>query len=97
MPRFFIITLMATVTVIPRLIPAFIIERVKFPSWFGRWLEVIPYAALGALIFPGVLSVVPERPYIGVVGGIAAIILALFRVHIILVVLGASVVVYFVL
>lgn len=97
MPRLLIITLMAAVTVTPRLIPAFIIERVKFPVWFGRWLEVIPYAALGALIFPGILSVVPERPYIGVVGGIAAITLALFRVHIVLVVLGASVVVYLIL
>ncbi|MBM7540080.1 AzlD domain-containing protein [Amphibacillus cookii] len=97
MPTLFIITLMAVVTAIPRLMPAFIIERVKFPTWIGRWLEVIPYAALGALIFPGILTVVPERPYIGLVGGVAAIILALFRVHIVLVVLGASVVVYFVL
>ncbi|MCZ0702059.1 branched-subunit amino acid transport protein [Natronobacillus azotifigens] len=96
MPRAFIIILcMALVTMIPRMIPAFIVERVRFPEWVNHWLHVIPYAALGALIFPGVLSVVPEKPWIGLVGGIVAIILSIFRIHIVAVVLGASLAVFF--
>lgn len=86
---------MALVTIIPRIMPAFIVERVRFPDWVNQWLHVVPYAALGALIFPGILTVVPNHPWIGLVGGIVAILLSIFRVHIVLVVLGASLVVYF--
>ncbi|SEO48167.1 Branched-chain amino acid transport protein (AzlD) [Amphibacillus marinus] len=90
----FIIILMAVVTVLPRLLPAFIVDRIRFPEWMGRWLEVIPYAALGALIFPGVINVIPDQPYIGLAGGTAAILLSVFKLHIVIVVLGASLVVY---
>ena len=85
---------MALVTAIPRLIPAFIMDKVNFPNWINRWLNVIPYAALGALIFPGILTVIPERPWIGFVGGLVAIGLAVFRVNIIVVVLGAAATVF---
>ncbi|GGM25650.1 hypothetical protein GCM10011351_09200 [Paraliobacillus quinghaiensis] len=85
---------MAVVTVIPRLIPAFIMDKVNFPNWVNRWLNVIPYAALGALIFPGILTVIPEQPWIGFVGGLVAIGLAVFRVNIIVVVIGAAATVF---
>ncbi|MFC4403153.1 AzlD domain-containing protein [Gracilibacillus xinjiangensis] len=80
---------MAIVTIIPRVIPAFIVDFVHFPKWMNKWLQAIPYAALGALIFPGIMSVVPERPYIGLIAGVVAIVLAWFKVHVILVVLSA--------
>lgn len=44
---------MAAVTMIPRVIPAFIVDKLQFRDWINRWLNAIPYAALGALIFPG--------------------------------------------
>ncbi|WP_318036202.1 AzlD domain-containing protein [Halobacillus amylolyticus] len=53
---------MAVVTAVPRFLPAFIIDQAKFPKWVDRWLNAIPYAALGALIFPGIISVKPEAP-----------------------------------
>ncbi|WP_112180065.1 AzlD domain-containing protein [Paraliobacillus zengyii] len=85
---------MALVTIIPRLIPAFIVDKIIFPGWVNKWLNVIPYAALGALIFPGILTVIPEAPWIGFFGGLIAIVLALFRLNIILVILGASTTVF---
>ncbi|ENH95708.1 hypothetical protein J416_14667 [Gracilibacillus halophilus YIM-C55.5] len=80
---------MAVVTLIPRIIPAFIVDFVDFPNWVNKWLEAIPYAALGALIFPGIITVVPEQPLIGIVAGIVAIMCAWFRLHIMVVVLSA--------
>ncbi|WP_163529558.1 AzlD domain-containing protein [Halobacillus ihumii] len=86
---------MAVVTAIPRFIPAFIIDQAHFPKWVDRWLNAIPYAALGALIFPGVLSVKPDAPQIGVIAALVAILLAWVNVHIIGVVLGAIAAVFF--
>jgi len=91
------IILMGLVTVIPRILPAFIVDKLKFPTWVGQWLELIPYAALGALIFPGILNVIADQPHIGIIGGLAAILLSLFRFHIVLVVIAAIGVVYFLL
>lgn len=89
-PALIVIIGMAIVTVLPRMIPAFIVERLKFPNWVNYWLSTIPYAALGALIFPGILSVVPDQQWIGLVGGLVAIILSIFRVHMVIIVLGAA-------
>ncbi|KAB8138956.1 AzlD domain-containing protein [Gracilibacillus oryzae] len=80
---------MALVTIIPRIIPPFIVDYIRFPKWMNKWLQAIPYAALGALVFPGIMTVVPEKPYIGLIAGAVAIILAWLRVHIILVVLSS--------
>lgn len=85
---------MALVTMIPRFIPAYIVDKVNFPDWINRWLNAIPYAALGALIFPGILSVKPDQPHIGLLGGIVAIFLAFIGFNIILVVIGAIITVF---
>lgn len=86
---FLIIIGMALVTMIPRIIPAFLVDKLQFHDWINRWLNAIPYAALGALIFPGILTVKPDQPYIGIVGGVVAILLAYLGLNIILVVIGA--------
>src|SRR5690625_7508186 len=64
---------MSLVTMIPRVIPAFVVGQLEFKSWLNRWLNAIPYAALGALIFPGIMSVQEGQPHIGLVGGLVAI------------------------
>ncbi|MDY0407797.1 AzlD domain-containing protein [Virgibacillus soli] len=86
---YFIIIGMAFVTMVPRIIPAFIVDKLIFRSWVNRWLSAIPFAALGALIFPSILTVIPEQQYIGLIGGLVAITLAYFGVNTIIVVLGA--------
>ncbi|UOQ86644.1 AzlD domain-containing protein [Gracilibacillus salinarum] len=85
---------MAVVTVLPRVVPAYIVDFIQFPSWMNKWLKAIPFAALGALIFPGIMTVIPEKPYAGVFAGLVAILAAWFRVHVIGVVAIAIITVY---
>ena len=80
---------MALVTYIPRLLPALFLDRFQFPDWFKKWLQSIPYAALGALIFPGILIVEKDQPLLGLAGGVIAFILSLLRLHITLVMAGS--------
>jgi len=86
MKPIWIITGMMVVTYIPRLLPGLLIERQQVPPWFQKWLQNIPYAALGALILPGILK--GETPVVGVVGGITAVILSLLDMHIVIVMVG---------
>lgn len=85
---------MSLATMIPRIIPGFLVDKLQFRTWVNRWLNAIPYAALGALIFPGILSVIPEQPYIGIIGGLVAIVLAYFGLNVVLVVLGSILAVF---
>jgi branched-subunit amino acid transport protein len=85
---------MAAVTYLPRLLPALLINQVSIPRWFETWLKYIPFAALGALIFPGILSVEPEQPFFGLVGGLTALILSYLDLHITLVMGGSILTAY---
>ncbi len=84
---------MAAVTYIPRLLPALFLDRFQFPAWFRKWLQSIPYAALGALIFPGVLLVDKDQPFLGLTGGLVAFLLSLLNLHITLVMGGSILIV----
>ncbi len=90
----FMIIGMAIVTVIPRILPALVVDKWTFPRWFSRGLNAIPYAALGALIFPGITSVVEGEPHIGALAGVVAAILAFLRLNVMFVLIGAIVTVY---
>ncbi len=68
----FMVLGMALGTYLPRTLPLLIGSGQRLPLWLERCLKVVPYAALGALIFPGIITVNPERPWIGVLGGAAA-------------------------
>ncbi|MGA8944269.1 MAG: AzlD domain-containing protein [Thermoactinomyces sp.] len=89
MNEFLIILGMSIVTLLPRWLPVFIVGKISFPKWLDQWLNYIPYAALGALIFPGILTVDPDHPSLGIIGGLAAILLAYFHSHIILIIFGS--------
>jgi branched-subunit amino acid transport protein len=89
MTLFLIIVGMALVTYLPRVLPALVLDRITFPGWFKKWLQSIPYAALGALIFPGILLVKEDQPRLGLVGGCVAFLLALLDLHITLVMAGS--------
>ncbi|WP_405294738.1 AzlD domain-containing protein [Methanobrevibacter sp.] len=62
----------AIVTFIPRLIPALFIDKLDFPPKAEKFLNLIPYTALAALICPGVLTVDNQLWYIGLIGAIVA-------------------------
>jgi branched-subunit amino acid transport protein len=68
---------MCVVTFVPRVIPLLLGRELALPRWVRRWLSYFPYAALGSLIFPGILSVVEGKPWIGLVAGVCAALLAL--------------------
>ncbi|TEB06966.1 Branched-chain amino acid transport protein (AzlD) [Pelotomaculum schinkii] len=94
MKIYLLIAGMALVTYIPRLLPMVLPERLQFPIWLDRWLQYVPYAALGALIFPGVLASVDGRqPWLGLLGGFTAGLLALAGLNILIVLAGAIAVV----
>ncbi len=83
-----LILAMGAVTYASRALPAFLIDKFRFPPRAEQFLKLIPYTAMTALIFPGILTVDPARPEIGIVGGLAVIALAWKKVPLLLCVLG---------
>lgn len=80
---------MTLVTAIPRLIPAILIEKMHFGRRMEKFLKLIPYTAMAALIFPGVLSVDPDRISIGLTGAVIAAVLGLKKCPLMVCVLAA--------
>ncbi len=66
----------ALVTFIPRIIPALFIDKLNFSPKVEKFLNLIPYTALAALICPGVLTVDNQLWYIGLIGAVVAAALA---------------------
>lgn len=85
----FMILGMTAVTYIPRALPAVILERLRFNAKVEKFLKLIPYTAMSALIFPGIFTVDTAHPAIGIVGGLVAILLAWRKVQVVLCVLAA--------
>ena len=79
---------MMLVTYIPRLIPLILTDKMKFGSKFEKFLKLIPYTAMSALIFPGVFTV-DVNPLVGIVGGAVAGLLAWFKCPVMVCVLAA--------
>lgn len=61
---FWMIIGMGIVTYLPRTLPAILIEKMHFTPRAETFLRLIPYTAMAALIFPGILGV-NEQPLIG--------------------------------
>ena len=88
---------MTTVTYIPRALPAVILDKLKFSAKVEKFLKLIPYTAMTALIFPGIFTVDTAHPEIGIVGGLVAILLAWRKVQVVicvLVAIGADILLY---
>lgn len=84
---------MGAVTYLTRLLPMLAAERAAFPPYVLALLRNIPYAVLGALIFPGVLDVEPA-PWAGLAGAGAAALLAWLRAPLLVALFGAIAVVF---
>ena len=78
MEMWIVIVGMLAVTYIPRALPAVVLEKLHFGRRVEKFLSLIPYTAMAALIFPGVLSV-DARWYVGAVGAAVAVGLSLTR------------------
>ena len=88
---FWLILGMAVVTYIPRALPIFLSGKLKFGGKPEKFLKLIPYTAMSALIFPGVFTVDAAHPWIGVVGGLVAGVLAWLKCPVMVCVVAAIV------
>ncbi|RXI98314.1 AzlD domain-containing protein [Anaerobacillus alkaliphilus] len=79
---------MGIVTYIPRVLPLITMNGKEMPPRVKAVLQNVPYAALGALIFPGVLYI-QEDIWFGIIGGITALSVALFGANLIIVVISS--------
>lgn len=84
---FWLIAGMAIVTYIPRMLPLVLLDASKIPRKLQAILRNVPYAALGALIFPGILTI-NENIWFGIIGGITAFIISYLGANLIVVVLA---------
>jgi branched-subunit amino acid transport protein len=84
---------MALVTYIPRMIPMVLLNGVKLPTRLKTFLDFIPFAALGALIFPGVLSSTGDTTS-AIFGLVAVVALSLAKLNVMFVVTGGIAAVY---
>lgn len=80
---------MTAVTYLPRALPGALIGKLRFGKRFQKFLRLIPYTAMAALIFPGVLGVDPANTWIVLVGAAVAAVLAALRLPVMASVLGA--------
>lgn len=80
---------MAIVTYIPRAFPLTFLEGRKLPPIVTGVLGNIPFAVLGALIFPAILFVQEGNFLFGLIGAIAAFTIAFAGANVILVVMGS--------
>ena len=86
---------MFLVTYIPRMLPMVLTKNLTFPTYIERWLSFIPYAALGALIFPKVLTVDPAHPWIGLVAALITFAVSWYTRQMIFSLLISILIVYF--
>ena len=85
---FLLILGMTLVTYLPRMLPSFVIDRLHLSAKAEKFLKLIPYTAMAALIFPGIITV-DENTMVGIVGGLAAAALAWRKCPVMVCVLGA--------
>ncbi len=78
---------MGAVTYLPRMLPVVLLNNVKLHPRVNSFLRFIPFAALSALIFPGVLQSTGSVES-AAAGSLVAVVLALLRMNIMVVVLG---------
>ena len=74
-----LIACMMAVTFLPRLLPGFLIGKLHYGNKFERFLRLIPYTAMTALVIPGVFSVDATHWWIGAIGALVAIALSCIK------------------
>jgi len=78
---------MAVVTYIPRMLPMVLLQNLRLQPYIKRFLSFIPFAALGALIFPEILFSTESIPS-SIIGASLAVLLAFYTKNLIIIVLS---------
>ena len=68
-----LIACMAAVTFLPRVLPGYLVGKIHYGKRIEKFLRLIPYTAMTALVLPGIFSVDTSYWWIGAVGGLVAI------------------------
>jgi branched-subunit amino acid transport protein len=89
-----VIAAMGLVTYIPRMLPLVMFHTNNLNPRIQGILKNVPFAILGALIFPGVLKINPDSYLYGIIGAAAAFIAAWLNLNVIVVVLSSILVLY---
>jgi branched-subunit amino acid transport protein len=80
---------MGLVTYIPRMLPFVLFKGKELPPFIQGVLRNVPYATLGALIFPAIFLIQRDDIWYGILGAAAAFIAAFLGANVIVVVLGS--------
>lgn len=80
---------MMLVTYVPRILPFYIIEKLKFSDKVERSLTYIPYAALGAMVIPRGFSAIDGHPLISACALGVAILISTFKENLFIAVTGS--------
>ena len=62
-----------------RCIPAVFISRLHLSAFLQRFLDLVPYTAMTALVFPGIFYCIDGHTYAAYAGTCAAILSAAFK------------------
>ena len=62
-----------------RSIPALFISKLELSPYWQRFLDLVPYTALTALVFPGVFYCIDNNQYAAYIGTAVALVAALLR------------------
>lgn len=84
-----LILAMAAVTYLPRALPVFFANKFQLGARAKKFFTLLPYTAMSALIFPGILRADAAHPLFGILGGIAAVFPAVKKCPLIVCVLAA--------
>lgn len=87
------VILMAVVTYIPRALPIVVFRRKLKSRFWHSFLYYVPYAVLGAMIFPGIVYSTGNA-YSAMAGMAVALVLAFLNKGLMKVALGAILTVY---
>ncbi|OCA84330.1 branched-chain amino acid transporter [Bacillus sp. FJAT-27225] len=79
---------MGIVTYIPRMLPFVLFKGKELPPFLQGVLKNVPFATLGALIFPGILSINEDLRF-GLIGAASAFVIAFLGANVIVVVIGS--------
>ena len=93
----FIIAITFAVCYLIRVIPALFFSKLRMSRYWQRVLDLVPYVALTALVFPGIFFCVENSQFAGYIGTAAAIIASIFSLSLSVVVMIAVGAVYLVL
>ena len=78
---------MAIATYLPRMIPLTVLDGKELPPIVSGVLRNIPYAVLGALIFPAILHIQDDILF-GIIGAVVAFAIAFIGLDVMFVVIG---------